>query len=225
MTIKEVSEKTGISIDNLRYYERRGLIPPVPRTESGIRNYDEMSIQWIEFVMRFKKAGVSLGTIREYIQLAIKGESTKDARRDLLIKTKAGIEEKMREMQETLDIINYKIDTYDQKCGPITNELIASWKVTPLYYFGMSTQIKAVIDRFHANNAKLAGNKKAMFLATSYGADDWTMEAFEKNYESILRFMNWDDAGKLFATGCPVREVIEQTNFPNKAYELGKSIQ
>jgi multimeric flavodoxin WrbA len=89
--------------------------------------------------------------------------------------------------------------------------------VTPLYYYAMSAQIKAVIDRFHANNAKLAGNKKAMLLATSYGADDWTMEALEKNYESILRFMNWNDAGKLFATGCPVREVIEQSNFPNKA--------
>lgn len=97
--------------------------------------------------------------------------------------------------------------------------------VTPLYYYGMSTQIKAVIDRFHANNAKLAGNKKAMLLATSYGADDWTMEALEKNYDSILRFMNWEDAGKLFATGCPVREMIEQSNFPNQAYELGKSIK
>ena len=97
--------------------------------------------------------------------------------------------------------------------------------VTPLYYYGMSAQIKAVIDRFHANNAKLAGNKKSMLLATSYGADAWTMKALEKNYESILSFMNWNDAGKLFATGCPVREVIEQTNFPNQAYDLGKSIQ
>lgn len=97
--------------------------------------------------------------------------------------------------------------------------------VTPLYYFGMSTQIKAVIDRFHANNAKLSGNKKAMLLATSYGADDWTMEALEKNYESILRYLKWEDSGKLFATGCPVRDVIEQTNFPNQAYGLGKSIQ
>lgn len=130
MIIKEVSEKTGISIDNLRYYERIGLIPPVPRTESGIRNYDEISISWIEFVMRFKKAGVSLETIHEYIQLAIKGESTKEARRDLLMETKAGIEEKMRQMQETLDVINYKIDTYNQKCGPITDELIASWKAS-----------------------------------------------------------------------------------------------
>ena len=97
--------------------------------------------------------------------------------------------------------------------------------VTPLYYYAMSAQIKAVIDRFHANNAKLAGNKKAMLLATSYGSDDWTMEALEKNYESILRFMNWEDAGKLFATGCPIREMIEQSNFPTQAYELGKSIQ
>lgn len=97
--------------------------------------------------------------------------------------------------------------------------------VTPLYYYGMSAQIKAVINRFHANNTKLAGNKKAMLMATSYGADDWTMEALEKSYEPILSFMNWNDTGKLFATGCPVREVIEKTDFPGKAYELGKSIQ
>lgn len=130
MTIKEVSEITGISIDNLRYYERIGLIPPVPRTASGIRNYDEISISWIDFVMRFKKAGVSLETIHEYIQLALKGESTKEVRRDLLTETKEGLEKKMHDIQETLDVINYKIDTYEQKCGPITNELIASWKAS-----------------------------------------------------------------------------------------------
>lgn len=130
MLIKEVSKKTGISIDNLRYYERIGLIPPVPRTESGIRNYDEISISWIEFIMRFKKAGVSLETIHEYIQLALKGQSAKEARRDLLIETKAGLEEKLHELLETLDVINYKIDTYEQECGPITDELIASWKAS-----------------------------------------------------------------------------------------------
>jgi Multimeric flavodoxin WrbA len=96
--------------------------------------------------------------------------------------------------------------------------------VTPLYYYTMSAQIKAVIDRFHGNNAKLRGNKKAMILSTSYGAEESTMEGLEKTYEAILRFMNWEDAGKLFATGCPIRELIEQSNFPAQAYELGKSI-
>ena len=97
--------------------------------------------------------------------------------------------------------------------------------VTPLYYYTMSAQIKAVVDRFHANNTKLTENKKAMLFATSYGTDDWTMEGLEKTYEGILRFLNWTDAGKLFATGCPVREMIEQSDFPTQAYELGKSIQ
>jgi multimeric flavodoxin WrbA len=97
--------------------------------------------------------------------------------------------------------------------------------VTPLYYYGMSAQIKAVIDRFHANNAKLSGNKKAMLLATSYGADDWTMEALGKMYESMLRFLNWQDTGRLLATGAPVREVIEQTDYPRRAYEMGKTIK
>ncbi|URZ16429.1 MerR family transcriptional regulator [Clostridium felsineum] len=128
MTIKEVAQKTGISVDNLRYYERIGLIPKVPRTESGIRNYDEMSIHWIEFAMRFKKAGVQLEAIHEYIQLAIEGESTKDARLDILLETKANLEKKMKDIQDTMDVINYKIDTYDKKCQPITDELIAEWK-------------------------------------------------------------------------------------------------
>lgn len=96
--------------------------------------------------------------------------------------------------------------------------------VTPLYYYTMSAQIKAVIDRFHAKNAKIIGNKKAMLFATSYGAADSTMECLEKTYESILGFMNWEDAGKLFATGCPVRESIEQSDFPTQAYEMGKSL-
>jgi len=130
MTIKEASKKTGISIDNLRYYERIGLIPEVPRTESGIRDYDEMSISWIEFAMKFKKAGVSLEAIREYIQLALQGESTKEARREILLETKAALEKKMHDIQETMDVINYKIDTYEQKCEPFTNELIASWKAS-----------------------------------------------------------------------------------------------
>ena len=48
MTIKEVSEKFKISQDTLRYYERVGLIPPVSRTASGIRNYQESDLGWVE---------------------------------------------------------------------------------------------------------------------------------------------------------------------------------
>ena len=130
MTIKEASEKTGISIDNLRYYERIGLIPEVPRSKSGIRNYDDTTLSWIDFVMCFKRGGMALEAIREYVQLALEGEGTKPARKEILLESKAALEEKIAVIQESLDVINYKLDTYDQKCGPITMEMVTAWKQT-----------------------------------------------------------------------------------------------
>lgn len=88
MTIKEASEKTGISVDNLRYYERIGLIPEVPRSASKIRNYDDVTLSWIDFVMRFKRGGMALESIREYVQLAMEGEETKPARKEILLEIK-----------------------------------------------------------------------------------------------------------------------------------------
>lgn len=128
MTIKDAAENTGISIDNLRYYERIGLIPEVPRTESGIRIYDELALSWIDFTMRFKRGGMSLKAIHEYIQLALQGEDTKPARKEILLDAKDDLEKKMAEIQESLDVINYKLDTYEQKCEPITIEIVNAWK-------------------------------------------------------------------------------------------------
>lgn len=128
MIIKEAAELTGVSIDNLRYYERIGLIPKVPRTASGIRDYDEVSIRWIEFVIKFKKAGASIESIKEYIRLAEMGESTKKERREMLTEIKESIEERMRELQECLDVTNYKINNYYNLCEPVTKELVDDWK-------------------------------------------------------------------------------------------------
>lgn len=89
-----------------------------------------MKCHCIEFSMRFKRAGMQLDSISEYIQLALKGESTKEARREILLETKEMMEEKMRKIQESLDVINYKLDTYDKKCEPVTKELIEAWKIS-----------------------------------------------------------------------------------------------
>lgn len=128
MTIKEASERTGVSIDNLRYYERIGLIPPIPRNKSGIREYDEHSIRWIEFVLKFKRAGMSLESIMEYIKLANSDESTKEARREILIELKESLEQRIKELNECLDIAVYKIENYYNLCDPITDDIIKEWK-------------------------------------------------------------------------------------------------
>ncbi|WKY44611.1 MerR family transcriptional regulator [Eubacteriaceae bacterium ES2] len=128
MTIKEAAERVGVSVDNLRYYERIGLFPAIPRNESGMRDYDEMSLHWIEFALRFKRGGMSLEAIREYIQLALQGEKTKPARKEILLDAKKAHEQKLAEIQESLDVINYKLDTFEQKCEPITMEIVNAWK-------------------------------------------------------------------------------------------------
>ncbi|MGL5149838.1 MAG: MerR family transcriptional regulator [Clostridium sp.] len=124
MTIKEASEVSGVSVDNLRYYERIGLIPKVPRNSSGFREYDEVSLRWITFVLNFKRAGVSLEKIIEYVSLAQIGDETKAARREILLEAKGKLEESIRSTQESLDVVNYKLENFYNRCEPITKTLV-----------------------------------------------------------------------------------------------------
>ena len=128
MTIKEVAALTGISADNLRYYERIGLIPHMPRTVAGIRNYNEVSLRWIEFAMRFKKAGVSLEDIIVYMNLARQGHETANARRAVLEKTRKTITLQIEELTKSLKLVQCNLEHYDTVCLPDTNQLIADWK-------------------------------------------------------------------------------------------------
>ena len=59
MTIGEAAQKYDLSVDTLRYYERIGLVPPVPRTQSGLWDYDEESCSWVEFIKCMRNAGVA----------------------------------------------------------------------------------------------------------------------------------------------------------------------
>jgi multimeric flavodoxin WrbA len=98
--------------------------------------------------------------------------------------------------------------------------------VTPLYYFGLSAQLKTVIDRFYPNNHRLMGStKKAMLMATAYDANDWTMKALVEHYRTIVRYLKWQDSGILLATGCGSRDDILRTDFPVLAYELGRNLR
>jgi len=128
MTIKEAAEKTGVSIDNLRYYERIGLIPTIPRNKSGVRDYDDRALHWVEFVLKFKQAGASLEAIIEYIQLAQSDHDTKEARREILLEVERDLQEKMEKLQACMDTIKYKVENYYDLCEPVTQEMINEWR-------------------------------------------------------------------------------------------------
>ena len=114
MTIAEVSKQYGISADTLRYYERIGLIPPVPRSKSGIRDYDEASCGWVELMKCMRAAGVQIEALVEYVALFQQGDATLDARKALLVEQREVLVSRMAEMQASLDRLNAKIDRYEK---------------------------------------------------------------------------------------------------------------
>ena len=120
MTIAEVSRKYDISADTLRYYERIGLIPPVPRTRGGLRDYGEESCGWIQRMKCMRAAGVQIEALIEYVDLFQQGDATLDARKALLVEQRDQLVSRMAEMQASLDLLNQKIDRYEQ--GMMTAE-------------------------------------------------------------------------------------------------------
>jgi len=95
--------------------------------------------------------------------------------------------------------------------------------VTPLYYFGMSAQLKIIVDRFYSRTTRLSG-KKSIIMATAWNSADWTMEALQNHYETLVRYMNWQDVGQIWATGCGYRSAVENSEFGEAAYKIGASL-
>lgn len=113
MTITQASKKYGLTPDTLRYYERIGLIPPVPRTKSGIRDYDEDSCRWIELMKCMRRAGVQIEALIEYVALFRQGDETADARKNILLEQREQLISRMEDMQQSLDRLNDKIKRYE----------------------------------------------------------------------------------------------------------------
>lgn len=113
MTIKEVSEKYGISADTLRYYERVGVIPAVNRNKSGIRDYNRDDLNWVENAICMRQAGLSVEFLVEYLGLYQQGNTTFKARLDLLSEQRELLLLQFKQLQETIEKLNYKISRYE----------------------------------------------------------------------------------------------------------------
>src|SRR5258706_14488323 len=113
MKIAEVSEQYGLSSDTLRYYERIGLIQPVHRTESGIRDYNELDLRRVDFIKCMRSAGLPVEVLIEYVGLVQQGDKTIEARGEILKEQRELLAFRMKEMQKTLDILDHKIEVYE----------------------------------------------------------------------------------------------------------------
>ena len=114
MKIAEVSEQYGLSVDTLRYYERVGLIPPVNRSENGIRDYNELDLRRVDFIKCMRSAGLPVEVLIEYVALVQQGDVTIEDRKEILKHQREQLAARMEEMQKTLNLLDHKIEVYEK---------------------------------------------------------------------------------------------------------------
>ena len=97
---------------------------------------------------------------------------------------------------------------------------------TPLYYYGMSAQLKTVVDRFCAYNASLHGKHlKSALLTVAWNAEDWTFDALEAHYKTLVRYIHFNDMGTVLGYGCGTPSMTKRSSYPQEAYQLGKNLK
>ena len=97
--------------------------------------------------------------------------------------------------------------------------------VTPLYYYGMSAQLKILIDRFCAINGSIQRKKmKSALISAAWNSDDWTFEALEAHYRTLVKYLNFRDQGMVLGKGCGTPSMTAGSRYREMAYKLGKSL-
>ena len=96
---------------------------------------------------------------------------------------------------------------------------------TPLYYYGMTAQLKAVVDRFCSANPRISGKRlKSALLAVAWNDDSWTFDALEAHYDTLVRYLNLRDCGRVLGGGCGTPSMTKRSGFPEQARSLGKTL-
>jgi DNA-binding transcriptional MerR regulator len=113
-TIKQAAEKTNLTIYTLRYYDKEGLLPLLKRSSNGIRKFSENDINWINLICCLKNSGMSIENLKKFMSYCLKGTETCEERKEILQSHKDNILSQIKQLENSLDMINYKIDHYKE---------------------------------------------------------------------------------------------------------------
>jgi DNA-binding transcriptional MerR regulator len=116
-SIGEVANKLNIPTSTLRYYDREGLLSNVKRTSGGIRIFSDMEISALSMVECLKATGMQLKDIKRFLDWCMEGDKTLEKRRDMYFERKEAVKKQMEELQNTMDVIEYKCWYYETACA------------------------------------------------------------------------------------------------------------
>ena len=112
-TVGEMAKLLGVPASTLRYYDREGLLPFVERSSGGIRMFKDSNYEWLKIIECLKKTGMPLKDIRTFLQMCLQGDETIEARLDMMKKQREVVKARMKELQQTLDTLDFKCWYYE----------------------------------------------------------------------------------------------------------------
>ena len=112
-TMMQACREADMTYQTLKFYCNEGLVPNVKRDVNNRRVFDERDVIWIKDLTCLKRCGMSIQEMREYLQLCLEGEGTIPERKRVLEKKQAALREQIRELQDSIDYIDYKQQFYD----------------------------------------------------------------------------------------------------------------
>ncbi len=112
LTPAEMADRTGVSIDTLRYYEREGLLTEVTRAPSGHRRYDLEDVLWVKVLRCLRETGMSIDQLRRYCDLGEQGTQTEAERRRILLDHRAEVVAQIAQREAALTLIDEKLAHY-----------------------------------------------------------------------------------------------------------------
>lgn len=149
-TISEMAEKLGVSASTLRYYDQQGLLPFVERSSGGIRRFSDRDFAWLKVIECLKRSGLSIRDIKAFTDMAERGDESLNERLALFSAQRDAVRKQMAEIQETLDILEFKRWYYERAVQDGTEEIVRSLPLEEIPERYRETKMK--LDSIHQLN-------------------------------------------------------------------------
>ncbi|MGG5373138.1 MerR family transcriptional regulator [Enterococcus sp. AZ196] len=125
MNISEVATKFEMTPATIRYYEKQGLIPPITRNASGVRDFQEEDLNWVEFIKCMRDSGLSIDSLARYSELYQQGTATLMERKAILLEEYQKLLETQQLINQTVARLETKLDNYDQMIEECEQQLVS----------------------------------------------------------------------------------------------------
>lgn len=122
-TVGEMAKLLGVAPSALRYYDKEGLLPFVERSPGGMRVFHEQDYEWLKVIECLKHTGMPIKDIKRYIDLAMQGDATIEERLELFVRQRQVIRQQMKDLQQTLDMLEFKCWYYETAKAAGTTEI------------------------------------------------------------------------------------------------------